>query len=55
MCGHSAHMDTLGEYCFMKVFLVSSEMGLDIYEELGISEGTGYRLCVIGEDLLHLI
>lgn len=39
----------------MKVFLISSEMGLDIYEELGISEDTGYRLCVIGEDLLHLI
>lgn len=39
----------------MKVFLISSEMGLDIYEELGISEGTDSRLCVIGEDLLHLI
>lgn len=39
----------------MKAFLISSEMGLDICEELGISEGTGNRLCVIGEDLLHLI
>lgn len=39
----------------MKVFLISSEMGLGIYEELGISEGTGNRLCAIGEDLLHLI
>lgn len=39
----------------MKVFLISGEMGLDIYEELGISKGTGNRLCVIGEDLLHLI
>lgn len=39
----------------MKAFLISCEMGLDIYEELGVSEGTGSRLCVIGEDLLYLI
>lgn len=30
-------------------------MGFDILEELGISEGTGNKLHVIGEDLLHLI
>lgn len=47
VCGYSAHMDTVARYCFMKVFVISNEMGHDIYEELGISEGTGNRLHVI--------
>ena len=54
MRGHNARMDVLVRYWFVKVSLISSEMGLDGYKEWDVFEGANNRLWVIGEDLLHL-